>query len=141
MTVEFATPGRITMDAKELHDLVAPLWERVPETRPADVNGNTLGLDPEHPVCFAWLHECEEKCCRHGAVGRIGFQEAAALIRVAIEDWLIRHGEYLAFELRPDLQVGTDDGSFGATDLIRALVEVAHARADLMGLPKGEVRS
>lgn len=57
------------MTAKELHDLYAPLWALVPETNP---NGLVMGREVLH----------------HGLFGMIHTEAAAALCRVAVEDWL-----------------------------------------------------
>lgn len=70
------------MTAKELHDLYAPLWAKVPETRP---------FHKDFPIVF---HEDEDDGDRfrvqteprhwHSLSDKI----AAALCRVAVEDWL-----------------------------------------------------
>lgn len=68
------------MNAKELHDLYATLWEAVPETRP------TKRLDYINGTWF--LDENQERA----ESASIFVEDAAAICRVAAEDWLVCGG-------------------------------------------------
>jgi len=66
------------MNAKELHDLYAPLWEKVPETKPAGLvlRGSFWATDRKNGQQFRGFFDVDSI-------------SAAALCRVAVEDWLI----------------------------------------------------
>jgi hypothetical protein len=78
------------MNPKELHELYAPLWERVPELRPHfNIDGHPdsdilwLGLAKEG--WWGWMLNTEDYPPDGEDEGAIS---AAALCRVAVEDWL-----------------------------------------------------
>ncbi len=67
------------MNAKELHDLYGPLWERVPETRPPG-----LCFGPEYSFRGTWIMSVDGGMC--------GERVIASLCRCAVEDWLVSRG-------------------------------------------------
>lgn len=79
------------MNAKELHDLYAPLWAAVPETRPKDLF-LSAGYKQEPPIWwFLSSQWAADDAQRFGAYENICTDEAAAaLCRVEAEDWLGR---------------------------------------------------
>lgn len=94
------------MNAKELHDLYAPLWARCPDTRPKHVDDERSDIPPVpvelHPsyefdgaiTSFLWCYPDrfdEDDPTNLEAYEGVGTVEAAALCRVAVEDWLIAH--------------------------------------------------
>lgn len=72
--------GGRKMTAKELHDLYAPVWELVPETIPL-----WLHYDATAEPCWVLEGEADD-------FGVIRTETAAALCRVAAEDWAMAHG-------------------------------------------------
>ena len=112
------------MTAAELHALVAPLWERCPELRPA-IPGHRLGLYP-HAGYWCWIPDGSELGARD-----LDDTCAAALIRVAIEDWLYDDFSRLSPPFR-EADGGwyiANGGERGPTKL-HALVATAHAVLD-----------
>lgn len=85
--------GRLSpiMHPKELHDLYAPLWDAVPETRPRDTEPGAPDwmLDYDDVTGMWWFTEA-------GTGRQIGEDvvpaAAHALCRVAAEDWLTTRG-------------------------------------------------
>lgn len=74
------------MNAEELHDLYAPLWDKVPETRPKALYveaAPVFGLD-----CVD-LWKLVELPHDSYVVGHWDVETNATLCRVAVEDWLI----------------------------------------------------
>ncbi len=118
------------MNAKELHDLYAPLWELVPETSPDGGFGGSLALHPNGKSLW-WLDAGTPIPC--------GLTAAAALCRVAVEDWLIGRGfEVNKSAIPSGFWVGVDDaGHVQKADsgptihhaLVAAAMAVARAKA------------
>lgn len=94
------------MNAKELHDLYAPLWALVPETEPrTNVGGHSLVLCFDGSV-WGWGCEvvgCDQACRKANLWGydgediieddlTLGVCAAAAICRVSVEDWLLSQG-------------------------------------------------
>ena len=73
------------MNAKELHDLYAPLWAAVPETRPINVRLHTAGWFEQYP--HPTVNNAQ-------AFTSLTDTTLAALCRVAVEDWIISQPEY-----------------------------------------------
>lgn len=139
-----------TLTAPQLHALVAEpfempdgskrraLWERVPECRPDD-NGEPVVLDGVEPLrLLGWGREI---IATDGA--------AAALIRVAIEDWVGDHlpdgdmakgvapegGYWVGEYIEQGYDIACRTHGRGPTRL-HALVHAAHAVADALGIPQ-----
>jgi hypothetical protein len=122
------------MDAKELHDLYAPLWARVPETRPT-------GL---------WCFDYEDGHRFETTPALWDFADLdnpanAALCRVAVEDWL-RAKAYGVLELSSFNEVRIADRGHGGSvsrysgpTIHHALVAAAHALQDVLAASQGEV--
>lgn len=139
------------LTAKELHDLYngpftmkdgtrrRALWEREPKTRPERIVW--VGLEPRtgglHDTFFWTGYDYSESnsmnYCRDDA--------AAALCRVAVEDWLFSIGSALWYEkigaqqFHVDASVTHDDEGTSAAGIHRALIEEAHRTADRDGVP------
>ncbi len=137
------------MNAKELHDLYGPLWDRVPETRPKFGHRFFTYLAWSMPVDggddfyhegFVWKYGNEKPRladCRNDV-------EVAALCRVAVEDWLTRDVVNYSLEISkylgrpPELRWrvyafagnGLDVASGSGPTIHHALVAAALAVAD-----------
>lgn len=112
------------MTAQELHDLYAPLWEKVPETKPAYLD--KIEILPVDGYAKEWFLD-------NGV--RPGAEMRAALCRVAVEDWLRSRGILTIHSFPIPGSTGTGyrlsfNGRYNMTDgvctnLHKGLVELA----------------
>lgn len=129
------------MNANELHDLVngpftmpdgskrRALWERVPATRPM----REYFSEGTRPLVYVDIPPGRgEFCWEEIERGWVVIQYATALVRVGIEDWLLRQKKRLL--LSSDGH-GSTVFEYGGPTLLHALVAAAHARADALGVP------
>ena len=131
------------MTAKELHGLYSPLWGLAPETRPMREGGRyALKQHPGFESNFAWVHECNDACCQANTKPQtVFFQEAAALCRVAVEDWLLLQCMFsitrIAGDSRDAVWVSSPGGSSidDCPTIHHALVSAALAVAKAKGKP------
>lgn len=152
----------ITLTAAQLYELVSgpytmpdgstrrALWERVPETRPKAGHHRLIIINDGHrwgPL-YAWAREGQT-----GLPDR-PFSEsgcAAALIRVAVFDWVNKDRAvhtppglparvFVHWHGLGDEAVALFDGEpyarFGGETPLHALVVAAHTLADALGVPK-----
>ncbi len=91
------------MNAKELHDLYAPLWAKVPETRPEDLYWTER---------YGGEWADDEGDYWGDPAG------AAALCRVAVEDWLRVAGADVTTQYGGQVRLESGDGriNFGMLD-------------------------
>jgi predicted RNase H-like HicB family nuclease len=131
------------MDAKELHDLYATLWARVPEMRPRRVINDRTDLltwhdEGEHRQWWEW-----------NSTDPVDFDSAAALCRVAVEEWLIANSSCLhEFSFGNEFRVGAgpilsplsgDYHEASGPTIHHALVSAAHALQDVLAASQGKL--